>query len=88
MSPGRYRVWSTWVEFPNRPANATYTVNGVPVTVDQRAAPSALVDAGRPWAALADATVSGTSLVVSLSNSPIVGEQTIADGVRIQRIGN
>lgn len=87
VTPGTYRVWATWVEFANRPAAAAYALNGAPVSKDQRQAPSGLMDAGRPWTELGDVVATGTSLAVTLNNSSNPGEQTIADGIRIQRIG-
>ena len=63
LTAGRYQVWTTWVPFSNRAPDATYAVlDGSTTlgsaTVDQRSAPSGLVDGGASWQPLGAPSIS------------------------------
>ena len=90
LTPGMYRVSSTWLEHHNRATNVPYTVfNGVTslgtVLINQELAPNDLVDAAVPWEYLGGIwTITSTTLAVRLTNA--ANEYVMADGVRIERL--
>jgi hypothetical protein len=88
--PGAYQVAVTWVAHPNRADNAPYTVlDGTTslgtVRVNQQLAPSDFTDQGVGWKVLGTYTVTGSTLVVQLSND--ADGYLNADAVRIQKVG-
>jgi len=93
-APGSYRVSATWEEFTNRATNAPYTVlNGVTpletVLVDQTAAPVDFVEGGVEWDDLGTYSITGSSLVVQLTDDAAPGgANVIADAIRVERISN
>ena len=93
LAPGQYRVWTTWVPFSNRVTNAPYTIlDGSmalqTVTVNQQLTPSGLLDQGTSWQQLGgDYTITGSTLVVRLSDQADPGGYLIADAVRIEQVG-
>jgi hypothetical protein len=89
VAPGDYQVSATWFEHSNRATNAPYTVlDGTTplgtVAMNQRLAPNDFSDAGSSWENLGVFTVSGTSLMVRLSNA--ANGVVVADAVRIERV--
>ncbi len=89
LAPGRYQVAATWVAHPNRATNAPYTIldsvggNQLNrVLVNQELAPDDFNDDGTEWENLAIVTVTGSTLVVELSNA--ANEFVIADAIRIR----
>ena len=93
LAPGQYRVWTTWVPISNRVTNAPYTIlDGSTalqtVTVNQQLTPSGLLDQGTSWQQLGgDYTITGSTLVVRLSDQADPGGYLIADAVRIEQVG-
>ena len=91
VTPGRYRVSTTWTAHSNRPTNAPYTIldgntEVATVAVNQRQAPNDLNDAGSAWENLGSQhNILGTTLVVELSDAG--NGYAIADAVRIERLG-
>src|SRR5207244_914814 len=74
VKPGTYQVAATWVANANRADNAPYTVldGSTPlgtVNVNEKAAPGDFTDAGANWKTLGTFTVTGSTLVVRLSNN-------------------
>ena len=90
LSPGVYRVSSTWLAEQNRATNVPYTVfDGATsrgtVLINQELAPNDRVDAGVPWEDLGSSfSITGTTLVVQLTNN--ANEYVMADGIRIERL--
>jgi glucose/arabinose dehydrogenase len=89
VSPGQYRVSATWPAHANRASNAPFTVlNGSTplgtVALNQRVAPNDRVASGANWEDVGVFTITGSTLVVRLSDSAngIVG----ADAIRIERV--
>jgi hypothetical protein len=89
--PGVYRVAATWFPDANRATNSPFTIfDGTSalatVLVNQQLAPDGFIAAGATWQYLGGTyTISGTTLVVQLSND--ANEYVIADGIRIERVG-
>jgi hypothetical protein len=85
---GLYRVYATWITHSNRATNAPYTVTaqgtGTTVAVNQQLSPVGIIDQGASWQSLGDYSVTGSSLVVQLSNA--ANGQVIADAIRIERL--
>ncbi len=84
-----YRVATTWTPFGNRTTAAPYSIHfggGSPtvVTVNQRLAPTGFSDQGVSWQTLGNVTLSGTTLVVTLSG--VDTGNVIADAVRIEKV--
>src|SRR5262249_27711057 len=74
VAPGVYQVAATWAAYTNRADNAPFTVlDGTTplgtVNVNQKVAPGDFTDSGASWKALGTFSVSGTTLVVRLSNN-------------------
>jgi hypothetical protein len=91
LSPGQYRVSATWSTSSNRATNAPYTVfDGASplstVLFNQELAPNDLTDSGAAWEDLGSFPISGSTLVVRLTNA--ANEYVIADAIRIQRVGD
>ncbi len=89
VTPGQYRVWATWSTHPNRATDAPYTIlDGgsalATVRVNQELTPNDLQADGTAWEELGTFTITGTSLVVRLSDA--ANEYVIADAIRIQRL--
>ncbi|MBI3466995.1 MAG: choice-of-anchor D domain-containing protein, partial [Planctomycetes bacterium] len=93
LTAGRYRVSATW------PANTDLYTAQAPFTildgasprdkvlVNQRVAPNDVLDSGVMWDYLSIVEITGTSLVVKLDGSDSA-YYTLADGVRIERVGD
>lgn len=89
VTPGEYRVATTWAAHPNRATNAPYRLRDgsnplTSVSVNQRVAPSGFSDQGSMWDELATVTVNGTTLVVELTDA--ANGFVIADAIRIERL--
>ncbi|MFY9255342.1 MAG: hypothetical protein WAO83_17960, partial [Fuerstiella sp.] len=70
VTPGRYKVSTTWVEYANRATNAPFTIyDGTTVVgqanVNQKLAPDDLTDAGKSWENIATVDISGSILKVT-----------------------
>ncbi|WP_339754852.1 choice-of-anchor D domain-containing protein, partial [uncultured Marinobacter sp.] len=94
---GNYRVSTTWSPLYNRVDDAPFSLDGgsgvFDVTVDQRVFPSSFVEDGVAWFDLnASYTVSGTTLIVTLTNDANsysrdffdLANGVIADAIRIE----
>ena len=93
VTPGTYRVATTWLPFINRAPDAPYQVfDGASrlatVRVDQRLAPNDFTDPvnGGNWAILGEFAVTGTSLEVRLSDDTRFWSYVCADAVQIERV--
>src|SRR5204863_356774 len=90
VAPGQYEVAVTWYADPNRATNAPFTVldgsspRGTTL-VNQQQSPADFSDAGVSWKSLGTFSVTGTSLVVQLSN--LANGYVIADAIRIKPVG-
>jgi subtilisin family serine protease len=90
VEPGVYRVSATWFSHENRATNAPFTVyDGATalstVQINQELAPDDLIEQGTAWEDLGTFTISGSTLVVRLTNN--ADEYVIADAIRIEKIG-
>ena len=88
--PGSYQVAATWYATANRATDAPYTVldGSTPlgtVDVNQKLVPDDFTDQGVGWEILGTFDITGTTLVVELSDD--ANAFVIADGVRIERVG-
>ena len=92
VSPGLYRVAATWSPYSGRASNAPYSIYDGntalgTVQVNQLVAPNQFNDSGVPWNYLGQTySITGTTLEVRLTNN--ANGVVIADGVRIERIGD
>ena len=91
VTPGQYAVAATWSVLPNRANDAPYTIRDgtsplATVRVDQELAPDDLIDQGVGWENLGVYTIVGNSLQIQLSDD--ANEFVIADGIRIERLGD
>lgn len=97
LTPGRYRIWATWIPAENRAIDAPYNYyeggNWLARTeVDQRRAPTELID-GTFWTYLWTLNLS-SNLTVRLTNSASLNSPwwiptyVVADGIRIERVGD
>ncbi|MEZ6146918.1 MAG: hypothetical protein R3B91_16170 [Planctomycetaceae bacterium] len=91
LTAGDYRVSATWFEHPNRATNAGFVIRdgiGGPilttVMVDQTLAPNDFTTFGSYWEDLLTVTITGTDLVVELSND--ANGFVIADALRVQPV--
>jgi hypothetical protein len=89
VSPGRYRVSATWNPHPNRATDSPFTVlDGAvalgTVRVNQEPAPDDFQAHGAWWEDLGTFSLSGSSLVVRLTDA--ANEYVIADAIRIERL--
>ena len=91
VTPGLYQVAATWVAQSNRATNSPFTVaDGTTalgtVAVNQQLAPTDFTDQGVGWKTLGSFTISGNTLVVTLTNA--ANQYVVADAIRIQKIAN
>ncbi|MEZ6147911.1 MAG: right-handed parallel beta-helix repeat-containing protein [Planctomycetaceae bacterium] len=89
LVPGRYRISATWVEHPNRATNSPFkaldSVGGMVLNstvVNQELAPNDFADDGTNWEDLFIVDVTGSTLVVELSNA--ANQYVVADAIRIE----
>jgi hypothetical protein len=93
VTPGLYRVSTTWVPHTNRAPNAPYTIlNGnsalATIPVNQRAAPNDLYEAGVGWEHLGGTfEITSSTLAVRLTDQA-GGTVVVADAVRVERVGD
>jgi uncharacterized protein (DUF1800 family) len=90
LEPGEYKVEATWVGYTWGATNAPYTIHDgtTPlrtVRVDQQVDSTGVSDGGSVWQDLGTYTVTGSTLVVKMSND--ANGCMNADGVRITRLG-
>jgi hypothetical protein len=94
LTPGQYRVSTTWGANPAFAANARYSILAVSggmvlgsSLINQQQAPNDFTDQGSAWEDVKTVTITGSTLVVELTN---VGTDpyVIADAIRIERIGD
>lgn len=91
VSPGRYKVLATWEAIGGQASNAPYSIYDgntllATVTVDQRQVPGVTMYVGVGWRELSSGVIISSGILkVTLAegDGPVV-----ADGVRIERIGN
>jgi hypothetical protein len=95
LTPGYYRVSTTWQPYPNRVVDAPYTIlDGstvlATVLVNQQQAPAGFTADGQSWQDLGGPyAVFGNTLVVRLSDlATPAGYYVIADAVRVERLGD
>ena len=91
VTPGIYQVSATWHAHINRAIDAPFTIFDGPVplaraTVNQQVAPSQFEDAGSIWDDLGMVQISGSMLIVELSDD--VDGLVIADAIRVERLGD
>ena len=91
LTPGTYRISSTWSSFSNRATNAPFTVldgntTVATVPIDQRQAPDDFADQGAFWEDLGTFQVTGSTLTVRLSDA--ADGAVIADAIRVVRLGD
>ena len=92
LATGTYRVSATWNILSNRATNSPFTVyNGGTslgtILVNQELTPADRTDAGVGWKDLGSSfVITGSTLVVKLTDA--ANEYVIADGIRIQQLGN
>ena len=91
VAPGQYEVAATWSAQINRATDSPFTIiDGTTslgtVEVNQEQPPGEFTDGGAWWKSLGTFSVSGNTLVVQLSDN--ANEYVIADGVRIERLGD
>jgi hypothetical protein len=91
LAPGHYQVAVTWPAAPDRASTARYTLwdddrELVTQRVDQRLAPNDFSDPvhGGSWEVLDTVTVTGSELVVTLTDA--ADGVVIADAVRVRRV--
>ncbi|MCE9547940.1 MAG: hypothetical protein K8T25_20910, partial [Planctomycetia bacterium] len=88
-----YKVYATWYESASRSGAVPYVINygvgSTTVTVNQKNAPAAGVAASpKNFQLLTTVTTSGTSLTVTLKDSPSSAGYLVADAVRIECQGS
>ncbi|HET6423575.1 MAG TPA: choice-of-anchor D domain-containing protein, partial [Planctomycetaceae bacterium] len=91
LAAGNYRISATWLPGSDRANNAAYTFkDGVnpagSATVNQKVAPAGgpVVSGGRPFSDIGTVTVTGSTLVIQLTNSTGTNGLIIADAIRIE----
>lgn len=89
LAPGTYQVAATWSAHSNRATNSPFTIKdgSTPlgtVRVSQELAPNDFTDEGVGWKVLGEYTISGTSLVVELTDD--ADEYVVADAIRIESL--
>lgn len=84
VAPGSYRVSATWAPHTNRATNAPFSIADQTILVNQELAPDDRSDAGASWEDLGVFPVTGTALIVRLSNN--ANEYVIADAVRVEKL--
>jgi uncharacterized protein (DUF1800 family) len=92
LQPGQYAVSATWVGYDRGASNAPFTVfdgsnplTPTPIRVDQRVDAAGLADGGSAWQGLGTFTITGSTLVVKLSDD--ANNFVSADAVRVERVG-
>lgn len=90
VAPGEYKVAATWTPAAGRATDSPFTVfdgasSLATIRVNQRAAPSGLSLHGTDWTELGTFTVTGTQLVVQLSND--ANGQVVADALLLIPVG-
>ena len=97
LESGEYRVAATWAgKYDNRynAIDAPFSIeNGsgsvlASTTVNQQNAPSEFTYEGYSWDTLGTASISGGTLVVNLGVGSASNWYTVADAIRIERIGD
>ena len=88
---GIYRVAATWPVHENRATNTPFTIYDNQtvlgtVSVNQELTPNDFSDQGSGWENLGEFTIQSGRLIVRLSNA--ANEWVIADGIRVERIGD
>jgi RHS repeat-associated protein len=91
VTPGLYRVAANWAPQVDRATNAPFTVlDGATsrgtTTVDQRFYPLDFTEHGVNWATLGVFSITGTNLVVQLTNN--ADNYVSADVIRIERVAD
>ncbi|MCO6455469.1 MAG: DUF11 domain-containing protein [Pirellulaceae bacterium] len=95
VTPGTYRVSTTWQAHANRANNAPFSVyNGTvlpanllqTVTRNQTLWPNDFTANGATWEDLGVFAVTGTTLNVQLTNQAQAGKYVIADAVRVELV--
>jgi subtilisin family serine protease len=91
LLPGQYRVSTTYVASSLNASDATYSISSGgqalgTATVDQKVAPNDRNASGVNWEDLGTFTVTAGTLSVRLTDQ--ANGRVIADGMRIQRVGN
>jgi hypothetical protein len=92
VTPGQYQLAITWSPDPNRATDAPYSIVQGPHTlfaedVNQESTPNDFTDAGVGWRNLGGTlNLAGGTVVVRLTDD--ANQYVIADGVRLQRIGD
>ncbi len=88
LTPGTYRVLTTWTAHANRATDAPYTIRDGPslrtVNIDQQLTPDDEEPRGTTWEDLQTVTITNSTLIVELTNA--ANGYAIADAVRIQQI--
>src|SRR5205823_3630175 len=93
LAPGQYGVAATWVGYkasaatnaPFAVADGTTLLTPSPVRVDQTVDAAGFGDGASAWQSLGTFTVTGSTLVVQLTND--ANGYVSADAVRVQRAG-
>jgi uncharacterized protein (DUF1800 family) len=92
LEPGQYTVSATWVGFPWAATNTPFSVfdgstnlTPAPLRVDQTRDAAGLADGASVWQGLGTFTVTGSTLVVQMTND--ANAMPDADGVRVERAG-
>jgi hypothetical protein len=93
LTPGRYRISSTWFGHSNRPTNARYsildgTTSRGSVTKNQELTPNDLQADGWFWEDIGTFDVASGSLTVSLSSIAELDQFIDADALRVERVGD
>jgi hypothetical protein len=89
VEPGDYDVAAAWVAAGNRATDSPFTIlNGATplgtVDMNQQSAPDDFTDAGATWETIGTYTITGTTLVVQLSDD--ADGLVIADAIRIEAV--
>ncbi|MCA9109169.1 MAG: hypothetical protein KDA52_04415, partial [Planctomycetaceae bacterium] len=89
LVPGHYFIAATWLAHPNRASNAPFRIidgsGGSELAarlVNQELAPDDFFEAGSDWEQIAHVTITGSELVVELSDD--ANQYVIADAIRIE----
>ena len=97
LEDGEYQVAATWAHKYNNKYNALDAAFGIEndsgtvlasTTVNQKNAPSGFAYEGYSWDTLGTVNITGGTLVVTLGAGSNSNQYTVADAIRIERIGN
>ena len=97
LEDGEYQVAATWAHKYNNKYNAFDASFGIEnnsgtvlasTTVNQKNAPSGFAYEGYSWDTLGTVNITGGTLVVTLGAGSNSNQYTVADAIRIERIGN